>query len=880
MAFVILILCCSKSFAAIRYVKTGSAGTAPYTSWATASNDLQAVINTCGAGDEIWIATGTYKPNRRADAIGTITANNRNNAFVLMSGVKIYGGFVGTETLLSQRNVTANVVTLSGDIGTVGVDTDNCYHVIISSGNTSATRLDGVQVVLGNANGNSFISVTVNTRLVVSNRGGGIYAAASTAVFDDCTIRRNNTVGNGAGMYDTLNTASNITDCTFAQNIAGNNGGGIYNTNSSPDITSCDVIQNEAGNHGGGIYNTGSSPDIATCDIEQNEAVNNGGGMYNTSSSSVLTGNNVTGNEAGNNGGGIFNTASSISCSSGFITLNIAANNGGGVYNNAASDGSFTSLKVLNNSAVNGGAVYNNNSSPAMSGCAFHDNTASASGGAAYNNNADAVEFDNCAFKSNTSVLNGGALYFSTSAAPKVKHCTLQGNIATGNGGGIYLTGSNAAIINCLLSGNTAFNGAGFYNTSSAPVFTNCTVAANKATASGGGFYNVTASSLTIQNSILWGNTAAVGGNNIFNASSLNITYSNVEGGTSGTGNINSNPLFTAPHPASSAPIVDGNYRVQKCSPVINAGSNSLIPSGITEDIAADNRINYAIVDMGAYEKTLAVKASSGIVYVDHTKNGNGSEWSKAIPSLADALLTAKYNTSITEIWVAKGTYYPEYNATNLASLVCNSANRYNSFVLVNNVKVYGGFINGAASLAERDAENNITILSGDINGDNASTGNTYHVVISADAVGTALLDGFTVTGGNADYSGNTVTVNGITVTSFYGGGMGISRSAPAINNCILEGNHGDHGGAISVLSGSPVFNRCIIRNNTAKYFGAALDHYVIGTPSFAVFNNCLITGNRSEQYGGAFVNTAPSVITLNNSTVSGNFALVQGGGL
>ena len=81
--------------------------------------------------DEIWVSAGTYIPNRRADAINVITVNDRRNAFVLKTGVKIYGGFTGviTETLLSQRNYTANVTILSGDItGT------NCYHVVIAAG--------------------------------------------------------------------------------------------------------------------------------------------------------------------------------------------------------------------------------------------------------------------------------------------------------------------------------------------------------------------------------------------------------------------------------------------------------------------------------------------------------------------------------------------------------------------------------------------------------------------------------------------------------------------------------------------------------------------------------------------------------------------------
>ena len=53
-----LLISFKDGFAVIRYVKTGSVGTAPYTSWATASNDLQAVINAASAGDEIWIAEG------------------------------------------------------------------------------------------------------------------------------------------------------------------------------------------------------------------------------------------------------------------------------------------------------------------------------------------------------------------------------------------------------------------------------------------------------------------------------------------------------------------------------------------------------------------------------------------------------------------------------------------------------------------------------------------------------------------------------------------------------------------------------------------------------------------------------------------------------
>ena len=74
-------------------------------SWNTASNDLQAMINAVEAagGGEIWVAAGTYEPNRRADDLNTINGGDCNNAFVLKPDRHIYGGFAGNET---KKNCT------------------------------------------------------------------------------------------------------------------------------------------------------------------------------------------------------------------------------------------------------------------------------------------------------------------------------------------------------------------------------------------------------------------------------------------------------------------------------------------------------------------------------------------------------------------------------------------------------------------------------------------------------------------------------------------------------------------------------------------------------------------------------------------------------
>ena len=69
------------------------------TSWADAFLDLQAALAAAGNGDEIWVATGTYYPTNATD---------RSLSFELKRGVKIFGGFDGTEVATAQREPTHN----------------------------------------------------------------------------------------------------------------------------------------------------------------------------------------------------------------------------------------------------------------------------------------------------------------------------------------------------------------------------------------------------------------------------------------------------------------------------------------------------------------------------------------------------------------------------------------------------------------------------------------------------------------------------------------------------------------------------------------------------------------------------------------------------
>ena len=78
-------------------------------SWGDAYTDLQSALGVVAEGDEIWVAQGVYKPT---------TGTSRLTSFELDKGVALYGGFLGNESELSQRNddPASNGTILSGDL--------------------------------------------------------------------------------------------------------------------------------------------------------------------------------------------------------------------------------------------------------------------------------------------------------------------------------------------------------------------------------------------------------------------------------------------------------------------------------------------------------------------------------------------------------------------------------------------------------------------------------------------------------------------------------------------------------------------------------------------------------------------------------------------
>jgi hypothetical protein len=240
-----------------RYVKAGASGNG--LSWAEASGDLQLMMNEACPNTEIWVAAGTYNPNRAANSLDVIDENNINNAFVLAANVKIYGGFPSSGSPSFQdRNWTTNTTILSGDLGVLGSYDDNARHVVVSSGNVGAALLDGFTIVGGNTGGSNTSSLTVKGTGVVYERGGGIALSASSPTIRNIILKDNKGYA-GAGI--SMTSSSPILMNVLMHNNLGDFST-LYTNASSPIIMNCTITDNRApntSNNGVAVRNTSSS---------------------------------------------------------------------------------------------------------------------------------------------------------------------------------------------------------------------------------------------------------------------------------------------------------------------------------------------------------------------------------------------------------------------------------------------------------------------------------------------------------------------------------------------------------------------------------------------------------------------------------------------
>ncbi|HPY13411.1 MAG TPA: hypothetical protein PLD55_01660, partial [bacterium] len=175
-------------------------------------------------------------------------------------------------------------------------------------------------------------------------------------------------------------------------------------------------------------------------------------------------------------------------------------------------------------------------------------------------------------------------------------------------------------------------------------------------------------------------------------------------------------------------------------------------------------------------------------VNLNATGANTGLSWKDAFVKLQDAIDLAEEGY---EIWVAKGTYKPDRvvrEITPVSNPGDEGYERFFHFSLKDKVAVLGGFTAGETEKDQRDPAENETILSGDIDEiAGLSSGDAYNVMLNINIYEDTVLDGFTITGGNADYS----LSPGVDLYPNQGGGINNRSTAnPTIRNCIFKGNY------------------------------------------------------------------------------------------
>ena len=281
----------------------------------------------------------------------------------------------------------------------------------------------------------------------------------------------------------------------------------------------------------------------------------------------------------------------------------------------------------------------------------------------------------------------------------------------------------------------------------------------------------------------------------------------------------------------------------------------------------------------------------------DAPAGGDGHTWKTAYRFLQDALMfAAEPENGVSEIRTAQGVYRPDRTENNPKG----DGDREGTFQLINGVSLLGGYAGiGADDPDERDIELYETILSGDLLGDDEAdfknnNENSFHVVTGSLTIN-AVIDGFTVTAGNANDSSNNSLGAGmfnsfqeqigtkagpqvsncvfVLNSAYKGGGIWIGyNSNPQINNCKFIANSATLGGGIHNRADDARITGYQFIGNTAILGGGIVDI------SDAIINNCDFIDNLATWGGGIYLIARKTLII--NCSFFNNVADAYGGGM
>ncbi len=747
------------------------------TSWADAKNNLQEAINIAWdalqkgeiTAANIYVAAGVYLPSEVAEESGNSVLHT---AFKLYPGIRLYGGYAGTESGAALD--PAQRVKKTDETGAWAF----AHETILSGDHT--TRQNGV-VFDWSATRHAYITSALSSSYhVLWFATAGFHAAGAGGASDHAPAKA-------------LGGEAVVDGCTISGGSAGQSGMGPHA-------------------YGGGAYLT-SGAVVRNCTFRRNAATRGGGALF-------LDG-----------GGRVEDCYFYMNQSAG---VGLSDGNGGAVmvWMNDAETSSTALLRrcvFVNNAARNGGAVYLRTTpgrklAAALAGCVLVRNVATTEAGGAY---LEGGVLNHCTILRNacygTGVmmegrLNGRSAGVFVSGEATIFNSVLWGGEVAANSdlqiASSLATSDRARLLFSAVQAYDQSDWTGFERTESFDL-----AAANLNPGTGPGQY-AEFSQLT---SIVSSEATAAG---------INKTLTLMQGGT--PIEVGLSDYWKYFH-ASFVPSGGSDLRARsvRLRDLTLAEHAALQYADLDYDFVGKAYSGRSTI--GAYTASSTVFSTADVEALDGTGGTRktifvdldqkmpdasgtfGASWNSAANNLADALAYAATLGEACQVLVKAGTYTPRP--------AVGGRLRDNSFVLGTNVALYGGFSQDltGTDIAGRNPVAYPTVLSGAVL-DNRPADNVAHVV-RMDGVRDAALDGVQVRMGNATpddqgiYTPSARQGAGIWVGNSTGTAQ--TMSGNALRNVLLAHNHGEEGAAlyVGVPSGSTValaVTNTIIHNNTS----------------------------------------------------------------
>lgn len=211
-------------------------------SWSTAFRGLNYALADWTEGDEIWIAAGAY--------------TMPDSGYKVRNGMRMYGGFRGTEAAREERDWYRNRTIFQSDDGAYILRLVDC---------DSSTRIDGVMM-----------QGALQSALYIENGAPRLF---------NCHFRKCTSTGSGAAIYARGVSRMRVEYCVFEDNSAKEQGGAVMLIGTQKDVKGwgpffgqCHFVRNTASSGGAmAMVDCAGIPQIVSSVFYGNTASGSGG---------------------------------------------------------------------------------------------------------------------------------------------------------------------------------------------------------------------------------------------------------------------------------------------------------------------------------------------------------------------------------------------------------------------------------------------------------------------------------------------------------------------------------------------------------------------------------------------------------------------------